>query len=419
MKKYLLFLLFFASMAVQAQTLIKGQVNDEKTKKPLQGVNVYVNNSTLGTATDQDGKFAFSVPFNGKIELVFSYIGYNKNTIILESQDVNELAVELKQQSNTLNEVVIKATKSKSGNFDKWGPLFSKLLLGNSHSFVAGCTIKNPEVLVFYFDQLTNQLAVYAKSPLIIENRLTAYRIKLDFDNFKYDFNTYVLECSYSAFFEEMSRPKDKEATVIMWRHMAYYGSQMHFMRALHANDLTRNGYVVYVYKAIQNKEKERVSKIIQQKLTENSVTQSSVVYDIGKLFKIRDTANYYKMIMKQEDVLSADTVRTNIKRYSSLNRQLDIISFKSKDSLMINYQMFLDRNNKLVTPENLEKWKMKDFKAKNKGLVTIFYFVGDEGINVQRTGYYPETGLYMYNDMFDRRISQLLPWDYDPDKGG
>lgn len=415
MKKYLLFLFFFAAVAAQAQTLIKGQVKDDKTKEPLPGVSVYVNNSTLGTTTDQNGKFAFSVPFNGKIELVFSYVTYQKNTIILESQQVNELNVALKPQNNTLNEVVIKATKNKSGNFDKWGPLFTRLLLGTSRGFVSGCRIKNPEALVFYFDEAANQLSVYTKSPLIIENQLTAYRVKLEFDNFKYDFSTYVLECNYSAFFEEMSYPKGKEATVMMWRHTAYYGSQMHFMRALYANDLTRNGYTVYVYKSVQNKEKERVAKIIQQKLTENSVTQSSVIYDIGKLFKVRDTANYYKMIMKQDDVLSADTARTNIKKYSWFDRRSGTASFKATDSLMVDYQMFSDRHNKLVTPENLEKWKAKDAKEKAKGLTTIMYFVGNEGVNVQRTGYYPETGLYLYNDMFDRRISQLLPWDYDP----
>lgn len=415
MKKYLLFLLFFISVAVQAQTLIKGQIRDGKTKELLQGVSVYVNNSTLGTTTDQDGKFAFSVPFSGKIELVFSYIGYEKSTMILESQQVNEITVALKPQSNTLNEVVIKATKNKSGHYDKWGPLFNKLLMGNNLHFVSGCTIKNPEVLVFYFDEAGNQLSVYTKSPLIIENRLTSYRVKLEFDNFRYDFNSYVLECNYSAFFEEMSYPKAKEATVMMWRHSAYYGSQMHFMRALYANDLTRNGYTVYVYKSVQNKEKERVAKIIQQKLTENSVTQSSVVYDIGKLFKIRDTANYYKMIMKQEDVLSADTARTNMRRYAWFDRRTATTIFKSQDSLMVNYQMFLDRHNKLVTPENLEKWKGRESNTRMKGLNTILYFVGNDGVNVQRTGYYPETGLYLYNDMFDRRISQLLPWDYEP----
>lgn len=416
MKKYLLFLFLIASVFANAQTIIKGKVIDEKTKEALPGVSIYVNNSTIGTITNNDGEFLLSIPFSGKVELVASYVSYIKQVLIIENNDNNLITFALKPQPNTLNEVVIKATKNKSGNFDKWGALFERLLLGNNgHHFIA--KIKNPQVLVFYFDQDANELSVFARSSLIIENNVINYRLKLDIDNFKYSFSTSELQTTFSTFFEEMKVSESKKIDINNSRQLAYYGSQMHFMRMVNRNDLTRNGYKLYVYKSIKNAEKERISKLIQKKLNENSATQSSVLYDIGKLFKNRDTVYYYKMIMKQDDILSADTTFTLIRNFSKFNRALDVTNFYSKDSLMVDYQMFNDRNNKRIKPEELAKWKVRDPKTKEKGKTTILYFTSKQGVNVQSTGYYPETSLFFFGDMFDRRVAQLLPWDYDPEK--
>ena len=414
MKKYLLFLFLIASVFAHAQTVIKGKVIDEKTKETLPGVSIYVNNSTIGTITNNDGEFLLSVPFSGKVELVASYLSYIKQVLIIENNDNNLITIALKPEPNTLNEVVIKATKNKSGNFDKWGALFERLLLGNnSHHFIA--KIRNPQVLVFYFDQDKNELSVFARSSLIIENSVTNYRLKLEIDNFKYAFNTSELQTTFSTFFEEMKVSDSKKIDINNSRQLAYYGSQMHFMRMVKLNDLTRNGYKLYVYKSNKNAEKERITKLIQQKLNENSSTQSAVLYDIAKLFKNRDTAYYYKMIMKQDDILSADTTFTLIRNFSKFNRVKDVANFYAKDSLMVDYQMFNDRNNKRVKPEELAKWKAKNSKTKEKGSTTILYFTSKEGVNVQSTGYYPETGLFFFGDMFDRRVAQLLPWDYEP----
>lgn len=71
--------LFFASLSgIQAATTgkISGRVSDAKTGEPLIGVNVIVENTSLGAATDQDGFFfIINVP-PGTYDLEVSYIGY-------------------------------------------------------------------------------------------------------------------------------------------------------------------------------------------------------------------------------------------------------------------------------------------------------------------------------------------------------
>ena len=55
--KKLLFLLLLLPISVLAQSTLSGIVVDSKLKKPIPGVNVVVQGTSMGTATDFDGNF--------------------------------------------------------------------------------------------------------------------------------------------------------------------------------------------------------------------------------------------------------------------------------------------------------------------------------------------------------------------------
>ena len=83
---------------------ITGTVTDS-TQEPLIGVNVTVKgNSSVGTITDMDGKYTLPVP-SGKITLVFSYIGYMAQEIVVGSQST--IDVVLLDDAQALEEVVV------------------------------------------------------------------------------------------------------------------------------------------------------------------------------------------------------------------------------------------------------------------------------------------------------------------------
>lgn len=410
MKKYLLFLFFFASVAVQAQMQIKGKVIDEKTKEALPGISIYINNSTIGIITDAEGKFSLTIPFTGKMELVASHLAYQKKTILIEPGKNDGLLIGLKAQDNTLNEVVVKSTKNKDDNFKKWGDLFTKILLGNDGHWRAGCKIKNPEVLVFYYDKESTNLRAFAKSPLVIENNNLGYIVKLDLEEFSYTFNNDIILFKYSSFFEDMQAGKSAMDEFMRMRKIAYYGSKMHFMRSVYANTLSREGFTLYAYKAIKNKERERVASIIQQKI--GNAAKADSYYYINNLFKEKDTVDYYKRIMRKDEILAYDTTYLSARRLAVLNRALGTVAFNFKDTLLVSYKTplaafksYLPKDNRLQMAE----------KAKVKDKLTFMYFIEAGGINIEKNGYYPEINLFIYGDMSDRRISQLLPWDYEP----
>lgn len=66
---------FFGSANVWAQQQVSGTVRDAASGEPLPGVNVVVKGTTLGAATDLDGRYRLVVP-SLQDTLVFSFVGY-------------------------------------------------------------------------------------------------------------------------------------------------------------------------------------------------------------------------------------------------------------------------------------------------------------------------------------------------------
>lgn len=80
---------------------ISGTVTDEKGQ-PLPGVSVYDKQTKKTTSTDGNGKF--SIEANNGATLVFSFVGFDTQEVIVSGNKI--LNIKLKESSNTLNEVV-------------------------------------------------------------------------------------------------------------------------------------------------------------------------------------------------------------------------------------------------------------------------------------------------------------------------
>jgi len=85
---------------VKALIKVSGVVTDE-TNQPLPGVSVHIKGSQTGVTTDINGRFSISAEQNST--LVFSFIGYTSQEIAVDRADIR---VQLKPQTNVLNEVV-------------------------------------------------------------------------------------------------------------------------------------------------------------------------------------------------------------------------------------------------------------------------------------------------------------------------
>lgn len=104
MKKLTFFLLFFVTFTSFSQ--IKGKVTD-KDNQPIAFVNIYQENGTIGTTTNEKGDYILNTQ-NKKLTLVFQSLGYK-----LERKQIDidhfpyELNITLSEESFQLSEVIV------------------------------------------------------------------------------------------------------------------------------------------------------------------------------------------------------------------------------------------------------------------------------------------------------------------------
>lgn len=86
------------------QKTITGKVTDATTRQVLPGVNVYVKGTTIGAATDANGKYSLSVPESADT-LVYSYIGYSTRYVAINNRSV--INVRLTQKAINGKQLVV------------------------------------------------------------------------------------------------------------------------------------------------------------------------------------------------------------------------------------------------------------------------------------------------------------------------
>jgi outer membrane receptor for ferrienterochelin and colicins len=93
----------------QAQTItISGSVKDSETRDPLEYATVYLEPSSKGTTTNEQGNFIISLPQEdaGEAKLVVSFIGYQTDTVKLTSRQTR-YTLFLKPDINALKEILV------------------------------------------------------------------------------------------------------------------------------------------------------------------------------------------------------------------------------------------------------------------------------------------------------------------------
>jgi hypothetical protein len=121
--KYIFLKYFFGilislfSINTYAQTEIKSKIVDFLTFAPIENASIYIENTTIGTVSNSDGKFVLLIPreFNNDT-LVISSIGYKSYKTVINEFD-STLDVYLEEDIASLDEVLLVAeTRPKTGN---------------------------------------------------------------------------------------------------------------------------------------------------------------------------------------------------------------------------------------------------------------------------------------------------------------
>ncbi len=104
--KILAFGFFLVSYFSFAQNSVSGTIQDESGGQ-LPGVNVSIENSSKGTASDFDGNYSLDNLEEGNYTLVFSFLGYKTQKKTLSIKGSSKLNIVMQEDATQLDDVVV------------------------------------------------------------------------------------------------------------------------------------------------------------------------------------------------------------------------------------------------------------------------------------------------------------------------
>lgn len=106
----LIILMGMSQIIAQSKGSITGLVLDKETGEPIIGANVLIENTSIGAATDLEGKFRIENVNPGKYNLVISYISYSKlliKDVEVQSGQTQNIKAALTSEAISVDEVVV------------------------------------------------------------------------------------------------------------------------------------------------------------------------------------------------------------------------------------------------------------------------------------------------------------------------
>lgn len=341
MKNNFFILLVLFAISSFSQVVIKGTVYD--VKGPLESVAVYLNNTMLGTTTNENGEFSIPVK-EGQYELIISYLGFKKINYSLNTAAYTKpLVFALEEDENVLDEIIIKKTVYD----DEWKynlSAFKREFIGIT-KLSDDCKILNPEVLHFEYNAKKNILTAFARKPLQIKHKGLGYLITYELESFERNKN-HITYLGYSRY-QQLKGGKRKQKRWKKSRLQAYNGSVTHFFKTVLNDTFTNEGFIVHQFKRVANPERPSEEEI--KKAREFVRLNRTVNFKIPKKNEIPLTAldSAWVTIRKARLPKSKDYL------YKSKLIKDDILAFKNN-----NYYLSFDDNLSIVYTKEKEEMR-------------------------------------------------------------
>ncbi|WP_020570266.1 carboxypeptidase-like regulatory domain-containing protein [Neolewinella persica] len=267
----ILVILLCVTIIGHSQANLSGTLVDEVTGEPVSFATVYLDGTSKGEVTGDDGSF-FLRDVALPATLVVSHLNYVNQALSVTSSS-GQLSIRLAPREEVLAGVEVTDRNLREKTLAEF-----KLLLLGTDDWGKTSSIRNDEVLRFdrdyvekkitvwsenmrtkllerdnenarwsgdgkeyYFDEAVN-LKAATVAPLEIELPHLAYVLRMDLNQFRAQYAEGRRAYLGTFFFADSKEVKRKH---LRNRQRAYLGSSMHFARALLANELPQNGFKI------------------------------------------------------------------------------------------------------------------------------------------------------------------------------
>src|SRR5579864_253140 len=331
-----------------SQAVIRGKVISEETQKPLAAVSVYLNNTSLGAVTNDNGVFIITKIPSGKFRLVASCVGFETYVNMIDPLTIGkDFIISLKPKVEELQSLSV--TPPEPDGWKKWGKLFTQLFIGDTPGS-NDCKLTNPEVIKFRMNA-DNTLTAYAKAPLQIVNYNLGYEIEYKLEEFQYDFNIKLVNFSGYAFFTDMGiKHPNRVRRYGEARLETYKGSFLHFKRAFFANELDAQGFELRSLGKISNSEKERAERLFSLhrdsvildttglSFTVHNSPSTGLPYISSSTEKTEDSTDYFKKkLLEPDSIISHQLIPSDSIGFAA---DTTIAGMYFRDSLEVLYKL-------------------------------------------------------------------------------
>ncbi len=267
---------------------IIGRVIDATTKVPLQFASAFIDNSSLGDATDFYGFFRIDNVPDFDSRLIVSHVGYKPHVEpfpLATSSDT--IQIELEMEITVIGEFTVSAPSRKKRNRQDRNLLkrFKVDFLGRSVN-AKNCRIVNPHVLEFTpGPDSTRNYTATANQPLLIENMAMGYDVSFQLEEFKFE-NGLVTRKGQARFTELEPKSRRKNNKWEAARKAAYLGSDMHFLHALLDGKTFEEGFRV---------------NLLRYDSTTAEYSSPLTVPQLGEILKLQRTNHLFQRQLKSD----------------------------------------------------------------------------------------------------------------------
>jgi hypothetical protein len=396
MKLFFVFGFLLLTLITDGQKLLKGIVLDQSKKKPVIKALVFLNGTTIGTSTNEQGGFALNIP-NGRHTLVISSVGFETQNQIINTDNFSDsitINLEISQSQK------IPADHYGKNAFENWINFFLINFIGTSIN-AQDCKIKNTKSIHFLASEEDDELSAFADEPLVIENKALGYTILYKLESFNCNFKAQSLSYMGYAFFQPMNGNTDKQKKWEKRRSETYFGSMMHFMRSVYLNKIVEEGFEVRALRKIRNIPGYPPNQVQSNDLHSVKTTDSSKTFAPDSSF-VDDYRDQIANADNYKDVIGTTLSGDSIARESDGNTAvLDFTNF-----LLIIYRgrkgsfEFDQQYNEVDMTSQLILLNRKTVEIEADG---SYY----DPRNLMILGYWASS----------EKIANVLPFDYQPSK--
>ena len=353
-KSIILASVIILSLKLSSQTYyyVSGKVIDAISKIPLQSASVFAQNTTIGTITDSQGNFKLHLP-NGGYDLVITYTSYQTQArrISIIDSNITNASIELIRKEKELDPIVIASSNLVKDGWEIYGTFFLENFFGKTDNSKL-CTLKNKDILRFYFSKKRNRLKILADQPLQFVNEALGYNIKYALDSFVYDYDRQITTyMGYPLFEEIQSSDSSQKKRWIANRLNAYNGSMLHFIRSLYNRQLTEEGFEIKTLKKESNIETYVPSLNFYEAL---NYSKDDTLQTVTVLPNLANVQVIYKKGAPEKTYLNANS-------QASSKFQFSLLSFQPNHAIVIEKNGYYYKQTSVIKSEYFAWKRMGD----------------------------------------------------------